>query len=144
MSLINGTDAYDRWQKLPVPVFMKFFVFELKNTDTYTNLTDIQLTERGPYVFEESRNKENIVFYKNDNNESVASFRERRQYKFREDMSIGRYDDNITFINLPLLVINRYLNILIVDLLITLTLFVCLGGYLQSNTRGWKNGLRVV
>ena len=102
---------------MPVPLTVKFHIFELNNTDNYTNLSDIQLIERGPYVFKETRTKEDIVFYTDQNNESVASYRERRQYKFNEELSNGSYDDNITFINLPLLVFNTKLTnrYLIVD-----------------------------
>ena len=80
---------------------MKFYVFELNNTQTYTNLDDMELIERGPYVFDETRTKEEIDF---NENQTLVSYRERRKYKFREDLSVGPYDDNITFINLPLLV----------------------------------------
>ena len=106
--MINGTDAYERWRKIPVPIQMKFYLFELNNTDNYTNLDDIQLVERGPYVFDETREKEDIYFHTNHNNESVVSYRERRKYSFREDLSVGQYNDNITFINIPLMVKNKF------------------------------------
>ena len=86
---------------------MKFYLFELNNTESYTNLDDMKLRERGPYVFDESRTKEEVVFYSNENNKSVVSYRERRKYQFREDLSVGKYNDNITFMNVPILVFNK-------------------------------------
>ena len=101
---MNGTNQFENWQNIPITISIKFNFFELTNPDNYTNLDDIKLVERGPYVFDETRNKEEIEFYYNDKNESLVSFRERRRYKFRKDLSVGHYDDNITFINLPLMV----------------------------------------
>ncbi|CAG2110749.1 unnamed protein product [Medioppia subpectinata] len=78
----NTSEAFERWQKTPVPLYMKFTFFVCKNADTYTNLSDIELEERGPYVYEETRLKQNITFYDDE-----VSYLENKTYKFRPDMS---------------------------------------------------------
>ncbi|CAG2104540.1 unnamed protein product [Medioppia subpectinata] len=96
----NTSEAYERWQKTPVPLFMKFTFFVCRNADTYTNLSDIELEERGPYVYEEIRFKQNITVYDDE-----ISYLENKTYKFRPDLSKHGLseDDNVTIVNFPMM-----------------------------------------
>ncbi|CAG2168048.1 unnamed protein product [Oppiella nova] len=99
--ITDGSDAYDRWQETPVPLYMKFTFFELKNTN-YTNLQDIEFVEKGPYVFKETRFKQNITFLDDDN---LLSYLENRTYEFSAKMSCKgcKENDSVTFINFPMM-----------------------------------------
>ncbi len=105
MSLNYGSDAFKRWREVEVPVYMKFHIFHLTNTDYNKNLSNIKLVERGPYVFEEKRTKENIEYFENDKKEFLLRYRERRVYTFSKERSGNlTLNDSLTFINLPLMV----------------------------------------
>ena len=108
MPITDGSDAYDRWQKTPVPLYMKFTFFALKNAN-YTNLQDIEFVEKGPYVFKETRFKQNITFLDDDN---LLSYLENRTYEFNAEMSCKgcKENDSVTFINFPMMVISIYLS----------------------------------
>ncbi len=87
-----------------MPIYMKFHIFHLSN-DYKKNLSNIKLVEKGPYVFEEKRTKENIEYFENDKNEFLLRYRERKVYTFNEELSANfSLNDSITFINLPFLV----------------------------------------
>jgi hypothetical protein len=68
LPLNNGSDSFDRWRENKVPVYLKFYVFHLNNSNYNHNLSNIKLVERGPYVFEEKRFKDNINYFINDRN----------------------------------------------------------------------------
>ncbi len=105
MPLNNGSDSFDRWRENKVPVYLKFYVFHLNNSNYNHNLSNIKLVERGPYVFEEKRFKDNINYFINDRNEFLLSYRERKIYTFNDKLSKGvSLNDRVTVINLPFLV----------------------------------------
>ncbi|XP_054159977.1 uncharacterized protein LOC128958187 [Oppia nitens] len=101
--IVNTSQNFKNWKEVPLPALMKFYVFVLKNPQTYTNLEDVELEERGPWVFEEWRSKEQINFFTGPLNESLVSYRERRKYIFKPDLSSGTFDENLTFINAPMM-----------------------------------------
>jgi len=87
-----------------VPVYIKFHIFHLSN-DYKKNLSNIKLVEKGLYVFQEKRTKEDIEYFENDKKEFLLRYRERKVYTFNEKLSGSlSLNDSITFINLPFLV----------------------------------------
>ncbi len=86
LPLNYGSNAFKRWREVQVPVYMKFHIFHLSN-DYNKNLSNIKLVERGPYVFEEKRTKENIEYFENDKKEFLFKYRERKVYTFNEKLS---------------------------------------------------------
>jgi hypothetical protein len=105
LPLNYGSDAFKRWREIEVPVSMRFHIFNLTNTDYNKNLSNIKLEDKGPYVFEEKRTKENIEYFENDKKQFLLKYRERKVYTFNEKLSGGlSLNDSITFINLPFLV----------------------------------------
>ncbi|CAG2166200.1 unnamed protein product [Oppiella nova] len=99
--ITEGSDAYDRWQKTPVPLYMAFRFFTIKYTN-FTSLEDLQFQEKGPYVYKEERSKVNVNFTDDGNQ---ASYYEHKVYSFSEEKSCKgcKESDNITFINFPIL-----------------------------------------
>jgi hypothetical protein len=105
LPLNYGSDAFKRWREIEVPIYMKFHIFNLTNIDYNKNLSNIKLEEKGPYVFQEKRTKENIEYFENDKKQFLLKYRERKVYTFNEKLSPGlSLNDSITFINLPFLV----------------------------------------
>jgi len=82
---------------------MKYNFFIVNNSETLKSLDDIVLVEKGPYVYNEYRNKQNITYEDNDNR---VSYRENKTYVFNKELSGKGLDENdeFDFINFPNLV----------------------------------------
>jgi hypothetical protein len=50
--LVNGTEAYERWRKLPIPLSFNVYVFNVTNPDDVQNGSNPVVQEIGPYVYE--------------------------------------------------------------------------------------------
>jgi hypothetical protein len=50
--LVNGTEAYERWRKLPLALFFKVYVFNVTNPEDVQNGANPIVQEVGPYVYE--------------------------------------------------------------------------------------------
>ncbi|RWS22704.1 Lysosome membrane protein 2-like protein, partial [Leptotrombidium deliense] len=90
--------AFNRWQNPPVPYYMKFYIFEVTNGREFQNGGKAKLTERGPYVFRVVKKKK-IVKISNDG--ANIEYQEFKSYHFVPELSKGKLDDKITFINIP-------------------------------------------
>lgn len=87
MQLRNGTEAFERFSKLPVPLQWKMTFFEVVNPEEFNKNKDVmklQFKEKGPYVFDEHRNKHEIEFSKDMHN---VSYKETRAYVFNSKLS---------------------------------------------------------
>ena len=48
----EGTKTFDAWKKTPIPVYTKFYFFNMLNADDFQiNHGKPILEERGPYTF---------------------------------------------------------------------------------------------
>jgi hypothetical protein len=52
VQLVNGTEAYDRWRKLPMALFFKVYLFNVTNPEEVQNGANPIVQEVGPYVYE--------------------------------------------------------------------------------------------
>jgi len=50
--LVKGTEAYERWRKLPVPLNFNVYLFNVTNPDEVQNGANPVVQEIGPYVYE--------------------------------------------------------------------------------------------
>ncbi|XP_054163071.1 platelet glycoprotein 4-like [Oppia nitens] len=102
MAILKDTDAFDRWKETPVPVYMKYNFFILDNSDNYNSLNDIVLKEKGPYVYKETRIKQNISISLDWEH---ISYREKKTYEFVPEKSCQKCkeEDYVNVINFPLL-----------------------------------------
>lgn len=80
---------------------MKYYLFNVKNPDEVVSGAYPVIEERGPYVFRE------VFKYEIDGwneNQTLITYRKRKFYYFDAELSNGTLQDNITIINLPLIV----------------------------------------
>ncbi len=87
MQLRNGTEAFERFSKLPVPLQWKMTFFEISNPEEFDKNKDVmklKFNEKGPYVFDERREKYEIEFSKDGFN---VSYKEKRDYVFNTKLS---------------------------------------------------------
>lgn len=81
---------------------MSFNFFDLANEGDFKNLSDIELEQKGPYVYEETRTKHNVEY---KDNGSLLAYNDYKIYEFNAQLSKGlAEEDAITFINFPTLV----------------------------------------
>lgn len=96
----NGSQVYDMWQKPTIPIYFQVYVFDLQNAAAVLNGERPIVKERGPYTYQEYREKVDIVTHEN----GTISYREIKSYVFDRSMSIGPEEDNFTTVNIPLMV----------------------------------------
>ncbi len=50
--LRDGTSAFEAWRHPPVPLHISFYLFDLNDTDFFSNSTKIPFVrQRGPFVY---------------------------------------------------------------------------------------------
>jgi hypothetical protein len=50
--LVKGTEAYERWRKMPVALCFNIYLFNVTNPDDVQNGANPVVQEVGPYVYE--------------------------------------------------------------------------------------------
>lgn len=92
-----STELYDNWLNIPVDVYMSFYLFDLKNAEEFEkNGSKPVFAEIGPFVYKETRIRENIT----SNANMTLSYTERRQYHFVPELSAYNESYEITTLNL--------------------------------------------
>ncbi|KAJ8339526.1 hypothetical protein SKAU_G00363120 [Synaphobranchus kaupii] len=91
--------SYTMWKDIPVPFFMSVYFFHVLNPSEILVGEKPMLEQRGPYVYKEYRQKDNITFHAN----KTVSYREYRQYHFMRNMSVGNESDVVTIPNMLVL-----------------------------------------
>ncbi len=97
--LAKDSYTYDMWRKIPIPIYLSFYVFNTTNHEqVLENGSDPQLEEVGPYTFLEKREKENITFHEN----GTVSYEQRRSWHFVKEKSNGSLSDLIIHLNVAI------------------------------------------
>uniref|UniRef100_A0AAY4BPR9 Scavenger receptor class B member 1 n=1 Tax=Denticeps clupeoides TaxID=299321 RepID=A0AAY4BPR9_9TELE len=91
--------SYTMWKDIPVPFFMSVYFYHVLNPKEILKGEKPMVEQRGPYVYSEKRQKENITFHDNH----TVSYREYRRYFFEESMSVGNESDVVTIPNMLVL-----------------------------------------
>jgi len=94
----EGTAAYGAWVETPIPIFTKFYFFDMLNPrDLFHSHEKPILEERGPYTFREVEKKVNLTW----ENDGTVSYRRVKYWYFERNMSVGPLTDTVTTINVP-------------------------------------------
>ncbi|KAL4609518.1 scavenger receptor class B member 1 isoform X1 [Arapaima gigas] len=91
--------TYSMWKDIPVPFFMSVYFFNVLNPKEILQGEKPMVEQRGPYVYREYRQKDNITFHPNN----TVSYKEYRQYHFMRNMSVGNESDVVTIPNMLVL-----------------------------------------
>ncbi|XP_075731602.1 protein croquemort-like isoform X2 [Rhipicephalus microplus] len=95
-----NSEIYSSWQRAPIPIYLKYYFFNMTNPDEIMAGTEKpRLQEVGPYTFLETREKVNITW----NSNGTVSYRQVKRYYFQPDMTKGSLDDVITTLNMPMI-----------------------------------------
>lgn len=99
LAVEEGSESYGFWKDNPVPIYIKFYFFNITNPmDVWDNISKPILEEVGPYTFREARHKVNITWNSND----TVSYRQVKRWYFQSDLTDGSLDDIITTLNVPM------------------------------------------
>lgn len=97
MELREGSLNYDNWIETPIPMYLRFTMFN------WTNPGDINkpnykpdVVEMGPYVFREKHTRVNVTFHSEND---TVSYDQIRTWHFMPSMSNGSLDDEVTNVN---------------------------------------------
>ncbi|BES99895.1 CD36 family [Nesidiocoris tenuis] len=91
LQLNNGTDAWDRFVNLPVPLYFRVYIFNLINPDAVARGEKAIVKEVGPYVYKETREKFNLQLF--DDNDTVR-YEERTKFEFDAKLSHPLTEDD--------------------------------------------------
>lgn len=109
MTLRNGTDTFNLFKKLAVPLQWKMTYFRINNPEDFDKSKDVMklnYSEVGPFVYDEYRSKYEIQFSKDD---SSVSYREKSNFVFNKKLS-GKHGFNDTIMMVsPLFVSFKHL-----------------------------------
>ena len=101
--LREGSDFFVKWSSpSESPVILKIFLFEIMNPeDMEVNGSRPLLAERGPFTYSVKSWKDSIEFEEGNRH---LSYKEHRSYHFMKEKSVGNLENEITILNIPLLV----------------------------------------
>ncbi|CAH1156005.1 unnamed protein product [Phaedon cochleariae] len=96
MVLKPNNKAFDIWVKNPVPLTLKFHIFNWTNPEDIHNATvKPRFVELGPYYYVETKEKTNITWNAND----TISFKHLKTWWYDQSRSNGSLSDPFTTIN---------------------------------------------
>lgn len=105
VSLQEGSEAYDVWKEIPVPIYMQYWFFNVENPYNVSQGAKPVLRQVGPYTYREYREKENITF----NSNNTVSYQQQKTYVFQPNMSVGNDSDVVTSLNMPLITVATFI-----------------------------------
>lgn len=101
--LRNGTRTFAWWQRPPVNVTYKIYIFNYTNVDDFEAMRadKLRVEELGPYIYQETMNRVNAELHEN----GTVTYQEKRSYKW-----IGGRNENDTILvpNVPLISSTAY------------------------------------
>ncbi|KAL7294051.1 hypothetical protein TKK_0012525 [Trichogramma kaykai] len=101
VKLYDGSDAYRRWEELPIPMKFKVYFFNVTNPDKIQLGHKPVVQEVGPFVYDQYRYKYNIS---RNTSSNELTYYQNQVLKFNsEDSHPLKETDFVTVANLPLM-----------------------------------------
>ncbi|XP_076330790.1 platelet glycoprotein 4-like [Tachypleus tridentatus] len=98
--LADGTTTYENWKNIPIPMYMKLYIFNVTNPSDFMNNNAKPIVEEiGPYTFKVTRKKE--IIGRNEERDTVQ-YNEVNTYIFQPEISAGTQDEMVYVVNAPL------------------------------------------
>lgn len=97
LELRNGTASFQLWQRPPVGLTVKIYVFNYTNLGEFEsgNASKLQVQELGPYVYRESLSRVNVELHENE----TLTYQEKRSFKWIS----GKLEDRVVVPNVVLM-----------------------------------------
>jgi len=87
--------SFPMWQKLPEPMTMKAFLFQVLNPEEISRGARPRLEQVGPWVFSEQHEKVDLVWNPN----GTVTYQQIRTWRFQPHLSNGSLEDQVTILN---------------------------------------------
>lgn len=101
-----GTEFFNIWKDLPIPIYQKVYIFNITNPDEFSNKgAKPILQEIGPYVFKGRWMKERMEWNDED---GTVTYKDVKEYTFERELSVGDQEEMIYTLNGPLLGVINY------------------------------------
>jgi len=97
--ILPDSDVTKAWIAPPIRPVLKIYYFNVTNPEEYLSGGKLRVQEIGPYVFQEKWKREGIKW--TDDQEEV-SFRMKKTYHHRPDLSSGSLSDPVVLPNVPM------------------------------------------
>ena len=100
-----GSHTYKPWVRSTVPIYAKYYFFDIVNPEEVKQGAKPVLNERGPYTYIAHTQKLNVTWQKSN---ATVSYDEKTWYTFDPTsscLSCDPFHDNITTINIPLMTV---------------------------------------
>ncbi|XP_055952441.1 protein croquemort-like [Argiope bruennichi] len=92
-------EPYEYWKVVPVPIYARFYFFNVTNTKDILEIdAKPHVEELGPYTFRETREKVNITWHPN----GTVSYLQIKRWFYEPSLTNGSLDDLVTNVNVPL------------------------------------------
>ncbi|XP_064481988.1 lysosome membrane protein 2-like isoform X2 [Ornithodoros turicata] len=102
MQLREGTETFEKWSNVQVPIYMSFYLFNITNPEEFMNGSKARLEQVGPFVYREYRKKDVQGF---NNPRGTVQYYDRKSFVFEPAMSAGSEEDAVYVINVPLVAV---------------------------------------
>ncbi|XP_040570236.1 scavenger receptor class B member 1 [Lepeophtheirus salmonis] len=100
LPLSSTSDVIQYWIKPPIKPYLKVYIFNVTNPGDYLKGQKPKLQEVGPYFYEETWEKVNTKWTKND---TQVEFEQKKIYHFIENLSAGSDTDQVIIPNIPMI-----------------------------------------
>ncbi|CAH2063819.1 unnamed protein product, partial [Iphiclides podalirius] len=98
----NSSVMFEKWRKLPMPLTFKIYLFNVSNPEDVNNGEKPKVTEIGPYVYKEYRERTVLGYGEND----TVKYMMRKSFVFDAKASGALTEqDDVTVINLTYLAV---------------------------------------
>ncbi|KAK6627435.1 hypothetical protein RUM44_009912 [Polyplax serrata] len=106
--LKENSESFKRWKDPPVPIYFSVYVFHVNNPDDIIKGATPSVTEKGPYVYRETRHRE--VLSAIDENDTIT-YRQRILFEFDQKASGNLTEDDVyTVVNMQALALSQVVN----------------------------------
>ena len=102
VQLVNGTEAWGKWQNQPLPLTLSVYIFNTTNPHEVATGRKPKLQELGPYVYEKCVTKVSIGLHEG---KTTVTYTDQVHYFFRPDSSNGTEQDRVKVLNIPLTIL---------------------------------------
>lgn len=104
--LREGTEVLDMWADPPFPITMSVYIFNVTNPNEVEAGEMPNLVEVGPYIYKETRIKEQLTHNDPENPKGTIQYKERKTWYWVPDETPGTKDqeDKVNVINIPFVV----------------------------------------
>ncbi|RWS06690.1 scavenger receptor class B member 1-like protein, partial [Dinothrombium tinctorium] len=99
LELLEGSESFEFWKEIPLPVYHKFYFFNVTNANEIERLGSKPILEEiGPFTYRNYLRKNNINFNKN----GTVTYRESKTWQFQPHLSSAPESQVIVTLNTPL------------------------------------------